>query len=129
MNTLKLSETVEKGKHLEKFGLAENKAGPEREYILQVGIKWNTNYIPYLILLPAYQQECRSEAGVVCRGPETSTAATGETQYVFERLCYHGIRCALYRTNKGTRQWLKTNRDAPATNDTHCRTALTISQA
>ena len=38
---LKLSETVEKGKHPEKFGLAEDKTGPEREYILQVGITWN----------------------------------------------------------------------------------------
>lgn len=37
MSSLKLSETVEKGKHPEKFGLAESKAGPEREYILQVG--------------------------------------------------------------------------------------------
>ena len=43
MNSLKLSETVEKGKHPEKFGLAENKAGPEREYILQVGIKWSAD--------------------------------------------------------------------------------------
>ena len=38
IHCLKLSETVEKGKHPEKFGLAEDKAGPDREYILQVGI-------------------------------------------------------------------------------------------
>ena len=39
VNTLLKSETVEKGKHAEKFGLAENKAGPDREYILQVSTK------------------------------------------------------------------------------------------
>ena len=44
VNCLKLSETVEKGKHPEKFGLAENKAGPDREYILQVGDNWGNTF-------------------------------------------------------------------------------------
>ena len=38
ISCLLLTETVEKGKSQEKFGLAENKAGPDREFILQVSI-------------------------------------------------------------------------------------------
>ena len=38
ISCLLLTETVEKGKSQEKFGLAENKAGPDREFILQVRI-------------------------------------------------------------------------------------------